>query len=157
MKPDDTEHYLLQKKAKELSDLFAINEGRRPRILIGGEHSEALNKSATLGNTFADLGCNVDIAPLHSELAQLAKQSVENDVDIVMIMAHIKVEKSELVKFEKIILEQHPDIILSFCHDASDSLLASDTALNHWILLDQNLNSISIVLKLLSKLLQIPE
>jgi len=156
LKPENTEHYLLQKKAKNLSDLFATNEGRRPRILIGGEHSEALNNSAALGNTFADLGCNVDIAPLRSDLAQLARQSVENDVDIVLIIAHLKIKKSELKKFEKIIIEQHPSVILSLCQDDSDLWAASGNRFNQWILLDQSLGSTSLALKLLSKLLQIP-
>ncbi|MDN3644375.1 hypothetical protein QWY87_16795 [Lutimonas halocynthiae] len=156
MESENTEHYLLQKKAKILSDLFATNEGRRPRILIGGEHTEVLNNSVALGNTFADLGCNVDIAPLHSDLAQLAKQSIENDVDIVLIIANTKVKKRELKKFEEIIFEQHPSVILSLCQDDSDLWTASETSLNQWILLDQSSDLISIVLKLLSKLLQIP-
>lgn len=156
MKPDQKEDYLLQKKAKNLSDLFAVKEGRRPRILIGGEHSEVLNKSAALGNTFADLGCNVDIAPLRSDLSQLAKQSIENDVDIVLIIAHLKIKMSELEKFEEIIFEQHPSVILSVCQNDSNFLTASENKLNQWILLDQSLNSVSMVLKLLSKLLQIP-
>ena len=147
---------MLQKKAKKLSDLFATKEGRRPRILIGGKHSEALNNSAALGNTFADLGCNVDIAPLHSDLAQLAKQSVENDVDIVLIIANLKVKMRELKKFEEIIFEQHPGVILSLWQDDSDLWAASENRLNQWILLDQSSNSISLALKLLSKLLQIP-
>ena len=156
MKPSNSEYYLLQKKATDLTDLFATKEGRRPRILIGGEYSEVLNSSAALGNTFADLGCNVDVAPLHSDLAQLAKQSIENDVDIVLIIDHLKAKKSEFEKFQEIVFEHHPGMLLSLCQDHSIVSPTSETELKQWVLFDQGSNSISMALKLLSKLLQIP-
>jgi len=156
LSPDKKEYHLLQNKAKDLSDLFASKEGRRPRILIGGAHGAVLKNSNVLGTTFADLGCNVDIAPLHSDFGQLAKQSIENDVDIVLMLAPVSVEKRELEKFKDIVLKQQPDIILSLYHDDSKHLTAVETRINQWIIFDQSTNSIVLASKLISHLLQIP-
>ena len=157
MKPDHKQDYLLQNNAIGLTDLFAAKEGRRPRILIGGKQVIDLKKINVIANNYADLGCNVDIAPLHSDLTQIAKQSIENDVDIVLIVANEKVEKSELNKFQEIVFEHHPGMLLSLCQDHSIISPTSETELNQWVVCDQGLNSISIALKLLNKLLQISE
>jgi hypothetical protein len=68
----------------------------------------------------------------------------------------LKVKWSELEKFQKVVFEQHPGMILSLYQGESGFKAGSETELNQWVLLDQGLNSISIALKLLSKLLQIP-
>lgn len=154
LSPDQKEYHLLIKKAKSLSDLFASIEGRRPRILIGGEKVIVLKQINVLANAFADLGCNVDIAPLHSDISQLAQQSIENDVDIILIIAHEKIKKSTLEKFQEIVFKQDQEIILSLYKNDSDSSTWDKTNLDKWILLDKSSNPFSIAVTLLNRLLQ---
>ena len=144
----------MKNKAKNLSDLFASIEGRRPRILIGGEKLSVLKKINALANAFADLGCNVDIAPLHSDMPQLAQQCAENDVDIVLIIAHEKIKESTLKKFQEIVLGQNQEMILSLYNNDTDSLSLDDTKLNHWILFNQKSNPAGLVQELLSSLMR---
>ena len=72
------------KKALELSDSFAAQDGRRPRILIAKMGQDGHDRGARVVATgYADLGFDVDIAPLFQMPNEVAKQAVENDVHIL--------------------------------------------------------------------------
>lgn len=72
------------KKAKALSDQFAENEGRRPRILVAKMGQDGHDRGAkVIATSFADLGFDVDIGPLFQTPEEVAKQAVENDVHVV--------------------------------------------------------------------------
>jgi len=72
------------KKARELSDSFAEQDGRRPRILIAKMGQDGHDRGAKVVATgYADLGFDVDIGPLFQTPAEAAKQAVENDVHIL--------------------------------------------------------------------------
>ncbi|HET8737672.1 MAG TPA: methylmalonyl-CoA mutase [Pricia sp.] len=72
------------KKARERSDLFAEQDGRRPRILIAKMGQDGHDRGAKVVATgYADLGFDVDIGPLFQTPAEVAKQAVENDVHIL--------------------------------------------------------------------------
>ncbi|AXR69992.1 methylmalonyl-CoA mutase [Leptospira mayottensis] len=74
------------KKAKELSDRFAILEGRRPRIMVAKMGQDGHDRGAkVISTSFADMGFDVDIGPLFQTPAEAAKQAVENDVHILGI------------------------------------------------------------------------
>lgn len=71
-------------KAKELADLFAKKEGRRPRIMIAKMGQDGHDRGAKVVATgYADLGFDVDIGPLFQTPSEAAKQAVENDVHIL--------------------------------------------------------------------------
>ena len=73
-------------KAIELSDLFAKSNGRRPRIMIAKMGQDGHDRGAkVVASSFADLGFDVDIAPLFQTPKEVAKQAVENDVHILGI------------------------------------------------------------------------
>ncbi|MGB7395826.1 MAG: methylmalonyl-CoA mutase [Pricia sp.] len=73
-------------KARELSDRFAEQDGRRPRILIAKLGQDGHDRGARVVATgYADLGFDVDIGPLFQTPAEAAKQAVENDVHILGI------------------------------------------------------------------------
>ena len=73
-------------KAIELSDLFAKSNGRRPRIMIAKMGQDGHDRGAkVIASSFADLGFDVDIAPLFQTPKEVAKQAVENDVHILGI------------------------------------------------------------------------
>jgi len=72
------------KKAKELADKFAEQEGRRPRIMIAKMGQDGHDRGAKVVATgYADVGFDVDIGPLFQTPQEAAKQAVENDVHIL--------------------------------------------------------------------------
>ncbi len=72
------------KKATELSDQFASEEGRRPRIMIAKMGQDGHDRGAkVIATGFADLGFDVDIGPLFQTPEEVASQAIENDVHIV--------------------------------------------------------------------------
>ena len=73
-------------KARELTDLFAEQEGRRPRIMIAKMGQDGHDRGAKIVATaYADLGFDVDIGPLFQTPAEVARQAAENDVHILGI------------------------------------------------------------------------
>lgn len=72
------------KKAREMADIFAEQDGRRPRIMIAKMGQDGHDRGAKVVATgYADLGFDVDIGPLFQTPAEAAKQAVENDVHIL--------------------------------------------------------------------------
>ena len=73
-------------KAKSLADKFALQDGRRPRIMIAKMGQDGHDRGAKVVATgYADLGFDVDIGPLFQTAEECAKQAVENDVHILGI------------------------------------------------------------------------
>ena len=71
-------------KAKQLANVFAEKEGRRPRIMIAKMGQDGHDRGAKVVATgYADVGFDVDIGPLFQTPAEAAKQAVENDVHIL--------------------------------------------------------------------------
>jgi len=72
------------KKAREMADRFAEQEGRRPRIMVAKMGQDGHDRGAKVVSTgYADVGFDVDIGPLFQTPAEAAKQAVENDVHIL--------------------------------------------------------------------------
>ncbi|WP_299555170.1 methylmalonyl-CoA mutase [Seonamhaeicola sp.] len=72
------------KKAQELADVFAEQDGRRPRIMIAKMGQDGHDRGAKVVATgYADVGFDVDIGPLFQTPEEAAKQAVENDVHIL--------------------------------------------------------------------------
>ena len=73
-------------EARRLSDEFTLAEGRRPRIIIAKMGQDGHDRGAkVIATAFADMGFDVDLAPLFQTPAEVAKQAVENDVHMVGI------------------------------------------------------------------------
>ena len=71
---------------RQLTDDFALSEGRRPRLMVAKMGQDGHDRGAkVIATAFADLGFDVDIAPLFQTPAEVAKGAVENDVHIVGI------------------------------------------------------------------------
>ena len=74
------------KKAQELADVFAEQDGRRPRIMIAKMGQDGHDRGAkVVATAYADVGFDVDIGPLFQTPHEAAKQAVENDVHILGI------------------------------------------------------------------------
>ena len=73
-------------RARQLTDTFAANEGRRPRIMVAKLGQDGHDRGAkVIASSFADLGFDVDIGPLFQTPAEAARQAAENDVHILGI------------------------------------------------------------------------
>ena len=71
---------------RKLSDRFAKQDGRRPRILVAKMGQDGHDRGAkVIATGFADLGFDVDIGPLFQTPEEVAKQAMENDVHVVGI------------------------------------------------------------------------
>ena len=71
-------------EACELTEEFARQEGRRPRIMIAKKGQDGHDRGAKVCATgYADCGFDVDMGPLFQTPAEAARQAVENDVNIM--------------------------------------------------------------------------
>ena len=84
----------------QLTDGFARQEGRRPRILIAMSENEPGDRYNEICNNFADFGFDVDVAPRLFSVDGLNKQAIENDVHILLILAK---KKSGTVLIDKMV------------------------------------------------------
>ncbi len=82
-------------EAKALSDRFAQQEGRRPRILIAKLGQDGHDRGAkVIATSFADLGFDVDMGPLFQTPEDAARQAAENDVHILGISSLVAGHKT---------------------------------------------------------------
>ncbi len=72
------------KEARRKADIFAEQDGRRPRIMIAKMGQDGHDRGAKVVATgYVDIGFDVDIGPLFQTPKEVAKQAVENDVHIL--------------------------------------------------------------------------
>jgi methylmalonyl-CoA mutase len=77
---NDGEWQELQKDIGE----FVSKHGRRPRMLVAKMGQDGHDRGAkVIATAFADVGFDIDLSPMFSTPAEVAKQAVENDVHIV--------------------------------------------------------------------------
>lgn len=68
----------------EMTDLFAEEVGRRPRIMVAKMGQDGHDRGAkVVATSFADMGFDVDMGPLFQTPEEVARQAAENDVDFV--------------------------------------------------------------------------
>ena len=73
-------------EARNLANQFAEKFGRRPRIMVAKMGQDGHDRGAkVVATSYADMGFDVDIAPLFQTPGEVAKQAVENDVHILGI------------------------------------------------------------------------
>lgn len=73
-------------KAMGLAQKFEDQEGRRPRIMVAKMGQDGHDRGAkVVATAFADMGFDVDVAPLFQTPEEVAKQAVENDIHILGI------------------------------------------------------------------------
>ena len=79
---------------KKIND-FAKNTGRRPRIMVAKMGQDGHDRGAkVIATAFADLGFDVDIAPLFQTPEEVFKQAVENDVHVIGISSQVAGHKT---------------------------------------------------------------
>ncbi|WP_294307640.1 methylmalonyl-CoA mutase [uncultured Chryseobacterium sp.] len=71
-------------KALNLTQKFEEEEGRRPRIMVAKMGQDGHDRGAkVVATAFADMGFDVDVAPLFQTPEEVARQAVENDIHIL--------------------------------------------------------------------------
>ena len=71
-------------KAVALTQKFEDEEGRRPRIMVAKMGQDGHDRGAkVVATAFADMGFDVDVAPLFQTPEEVVKQAVENDIHIL--------------------------------------------------------------------------
>ncbi|UMQ40915.1 methylmalonyl-CoA mutase [Chryseobacterium sp. Y16C] len=71
-------------KALNLTQKFEEKEGRRPRLMVAKMGQDGHDRGAkVVATAFADMGFDVDVAPLFQTPEEVAKQAVENDIHIL--------------------------------------------------------------------------
>jgi len=71
-------------EVQQLTNKFAEEEGRRPRIMIAKMGQDGHDRGAkVIATSFADMGFDVDMGPLFQTPEEVARQAAENDVDFV--------------------------------------------------------------------------
>jgi methylmalonyl-CoA mutase len=84
---------------RKLTDEFAAEHGRRPRILIAKMGQDGHDRGAkVVATAYADLGFDVDIGPLFQQPDEAARMAVENDVHLVGISSLAGGHKTLLVQ-----------------------------------------------------------
>ena len=100
-------------QARKLSDDFAVQEGRRPRILVAKVGQDGHDRGArVIATGFADIGFDVDIGPLFQTPQEVARQAVENDVHIVGVSSLAGGHKTLLPELIKALADLGRDDIL---------------------------------------------
>ncbi|MDJ0367242.1 methylmalonyl-CoA mutase [Hymenobacter sp. H14-R3] len=70
--------------ARQAAQDFAAREGRRPRMVVAKMGQDGHDRGAKIiATSFADVGFDVDLAPLFQTPAEVARQAVDNDVHVV--------------------------------------------------------------------------
>jgi methylmalonyl-CoA mutase len=89
-------------QVRDLTDIFAVRHGRRPRILIAKMGQDGHDRGAkVVATAYADLGFDVDIGPLFQSPEETAKMAVENDVHMVGISSLAGGHKTLLVQLRE--------------------------------------------------------
>jgi len=71
-------------KIKADIEEFEKSYGRRPRMIVAKMGQDGHDRGAkVIATAFADVGFDIDIAPLFSTPEEVAKQAIENDVHVV--------------------------------------------------------------------------
>jgi methylmalonyl-CoA mutase len=71
-------------QARAAARAFAAAEGRQPRILVAKMGQDGHDRGQkVVATAFADLGFDVDVGPLFSTPAEVARQAIEADVHLV--------------------------------------------------------------------------
>ena len=100
-------------QAIKLAQTFEEREGRRPRIMVAKMGQDGHDRGAkVVATAFADMGFDVDVAPLFQTPDEVAKQAVENDIHVLGI--------SSLAAGHKTLV---PQVVESLKHLGADDIM----------------------------------
>ena len=93
--------------AREEINQFAVEEGRRPRIMVAKMGQDGHDRGAKVISTaFADLGFDVDIGPLFQTPEEVVRQAIENDVHVIGISSQAAGHKTLVHQLMQVLLAE---------------------------------------------------
>ena len=93
---------------REEINSFAKNAGRRPRIMVAKMGQDGHDRGAkVIATAFADLGFDVDIAPLFQTPEEVVKQAIENDVHVIGISSQAAGHKTLIELLMKVLEKEN--------------------------------------------------
>ena len=103
-------------KVRNLTDIFAEKEGRRPRIMIAKMGQDGHDRGAkVVATAYADMGFDVDIGPLFQTPEETAMQAIENDVHIIGMSSLAAGHKTLLPKLVQELKKLEREDIIVIC------------------------------------------
>ena len=106
--PDQQEISAVRNEIKE----FAEKAGRRPRIMVAKIGQDGHDRGAkVIATAFADMGFDVDIAPLFQTPEEVVKQAIENDVHVIGISSLAAGHKTLIEQLMKVLREENSEDI----------------------------------------------
>ena len=98
---------------REEINSFAKNAGRRPRIMVAKMGQDGHDRGAkVIATAFADLGFDVDIAPLFQTPEEVVKQAIENDVHVIGISSQAAGHKTLIELLMKVLEKENSEDIV---------------------------------------------
>ena len=98
---------------REEINSFAKNAGRRPRIMVAKMGQDGHDRGAkVIATAFADLGFDVDIAPLFQTPEEVVKQAIENDVHVIGISSQAAGHKTLIELLMKVLQKENSEDIV---------------------------------------------
>jgi methylmalonyl-CoA mutase len=92
---------------------FEQKHGRRPRMLVAKMGQDGHDRGAkVIATAFADVGFDIDLSPLFSTPAEVAKQAIENDVHVVGVSSQAAGHKTLV-----------PELIAELRHQGADDII----------------------------------
>jgi methylmalonyl-CoA mutase len=119
---------------QEKIEVFAREEGRRPRILIAKLGQDGHDRGAkVIATAFADIGFDVDIGPLFQTPEEAAQHAIENDVHVVGVSSQAAGHKTLVPQLLASLKKHGADEIIVVCggvipHKDYDELKAAGVA-----------------------------
>lgn len=94
-------------------EAFAKSEGRRPRMLVAKMGQDGHDRGAkVISTSFADMGFDIDVAPLFQTPSEVAKQAIENDVHIIGVSSQAAGHKTLIPELVEILKKEKAEDIL---------------------------------------------
>ena len=94
---------------------FAVEEGRRPRVMIAKLGQDGHDRGAkVVATSFADLGFDIDVGPLFQTPEEAARLAIENDVHAVGCSSLAAGHKTLVPQLVKALKDQGADDIIVF-------------------------------------------
>ena len=95
---------------RQVINSFAKNAGRRPRIMVAKMGQDGHDRGAkVIATAFADLGFDVDIAPLFQTPEEVVKQAIENDVHVIGISSQAAGHKTLIKLLMKVLKKSNSE------------------------------------------------
>lgn len=97
-------------------EAFVKLHGRRPRMLVAKMGQDGHDRGAkVIATAFADVGFDIDLAPLFSTPEEVAKQALENDVHVVGVSSQAAGHKTLIPDLIKALKDAGADDIIVVC------------------------------------------